>query len=91
MSDPQEIRDALARVEDAFHHGSGTPEFEPELDAAGEATEGRVVLQKGCRHLDAASTRLLAADFYTSVIEASFATIERTLEGYLVLVAGDDP
>lgn len=91
MSDPTEITEAIARVEDAFDHGRGEPEFEPKLDASIGANEGNVMLQKGCRNLEGASERLLDAEFYTSVVEHSFASIERTLEGYLVIVAGDDP
>lgn len=91
MTDPDEIIDAIDRVEDAFNHGHGRPEFEPKIDSSTEADEGKVMLQKGCRTLEAASEELLGADFYTSVVEHSFASIERTLEGYLVMVAGADP
>jgi HEPN domain-containing protein len=91
MTDSAEITEAIARVEDAFDHGHGEPEFEPKLDAATDANEGRVVLQKGCRNLEAAADPLLEAGFYTSVIEHSFSGIERTIEGYLVIIAGNDP
>lgn len=91
MTDPDDITTAISRVEDAFDHGHGEPEFEPKIDSATDANEGRVMLQKGCRNLEAASEQLLDAGFYTSVIEHSFAGIERTIEGYLVIVAGDDP
>lgn len=85
MTDPTEITEAIARVEDAFDHGHREPEFEPKIDPATDANESAVVLQKGCRNLEAAADRLLDAEFYTSVIEHSFSGIERTIGG----VSGD--
>lgn len=91
MSDPTELVDALAEAEDAFEHAHGRPEFEPGVDAASDTPPGKVRIQKGCRLLLAANTLESDGDHFTSVLEHAFAAIERTLEGYLVAIAGDDP
>lgn len=89
MSDPAELLDALADAEDAFTHAHGSPEFEPGIDA-GSDDSGVIQLQKRCRLLVTAATLQSNGDHFTSVLEHSFAAIERTLEGYLVSIAGAD-
>lgn len=91
MTDPDHLKEALNVASDAFDHGLGAPTFEPGIDSSNEADEGTVSLQKGCRLIESAEYTLERTDYYTSVVEHSFAAIERTFEGYLILVAGDDP
>lgn len=91
MSDPADLLDALTEAEDAFEHAHGKPEFEPGIDAGSDASPGAVRIQKGCRLLVAAATLRSDDDHFTSVLEHAFAAIERTLEGYLVAIAGADP
>lgn len=91
MTDPHDVTAALERASDAFDHGLGDPVFEPGIDSSGDAEEGAVSLQKGCRLIQSAEFTLANTDFFTSVVEHAFAAVERTFEGYLVLVAGDRP
>lgn len=90
MSDPAELLDVLADAEDAFTHAHGSPEFDPGIDASSKDA-GVIQLQKGCQLLVAADVLRADGDHFTSVLEHSFAAIERTLEGYLVSIAGADP
>lgn len=91
MTDPEEIADTIEDVEDAFAYGHGEPEFEAKIDSSTDAGEGEVMLQKGCRYLEAGEEALLDGGFYSSALEHGFSAIERTFEGYLVIVAGDNP
>lgn len=91
MTDPDHLKEALEAASDAFNHDLGAPTFEPGIDSSGDADEGTVSLQKGCRLIESAEYTLERTDYYTSVVEHSFAAIERTFEGYLILLAGDDP
>lgn len=91
MTDPHDVTVALERASDAFDHRLGEPVFEPGIDSSGDAEEGAVFLQKGCRLIRSGEFTLANTEFYTSVVEHAFAAVERTFEGYLVLVAGDRP
>lgn len=91
MTDPTEIQRALEAVADAFEYGHGEPGFEPGIDSSADADEGTVTLQKACRLLASAERTDDETDFYTSVVEHSFAAMERSIEGYLIRIAGDDP
>lgn len=51
MSDPTELLEGIAAAEDAFSHASGRPKFEPEINAAADADDGEVQIQKACRLL----------------------------------------
>lgn len=87
--DPNAIVDAVDAAEDAFGgHVHGYPEYEETLDPG--ADDSNVIqLRKACRLLDAC--RLLRAydGYHTSVIEMSFAAIERTLEFYALTASND--
>lgn len=90
MSDPNALTDAVADAQDAFTHAHGSPEFDPGIDASSKDA-GVIQLQKGCQLLVAADVLRADGDHFTSVLEHAFAAIERTLEGYLVSIAGADP
>lgn len=91
MSDPADLTEVLDAAEDAFAHAHGTPNFEPEIASDADAAAGEVQIQKGCRLLEAARVLNDEGDYYTSILEHSFAAVERTLEGYLVCFTGADP
>jgi hypothetical protein len=88
-NDPSVILDALDRAEDAFGgYTTGAPEYEQALDPA--ANEPPVIqLRKACRLLDACRTLREYDGYHTSVIEMSFAAIERTLEFYALTASND--
>lgn len=87
--DPSEILDALARAEDAFGgYTTGAPEFEADLDPTTNAPSV-IQLRKGCRLLNACRTLRSSDGYHTSVIEMSFASIERTLEFYALEASND--
>lgn len=90
-SDPGDLRDALEAAEDAFDHAYGAPNYEPNITSGHVAEAGEIRFQKACRLLRAAAVLREEGQYYTSVLEHSFAAIERTLEGYLIAVAGADP
>jgi hypothetical protein len=87
--DPSAILDALDRAEDAFGgYTTGVPRYEEHLDPT--ATQPPVIqLRKACRLLDACRTLRDCNGYYTSVIEMSFAAIERTLEFYALSASND--
>lgn len=85
--DPDAVEDALDAAEDAFEFvGVGAPTFEEGVDRADDWT---VQLGKACRLLDACRTLRQENGYYTSVIEMSFAAVERTLESYVLLRGRD--
>lgn len=90
-SDPSDLRRALESAEDAFDHAFGEPDHEPGIASRRTAEPGEIRLQKGCRLLMAADALREHGEYYTSVLEHSFATIERSMEAYLIAVAGMDP
>lgn len=80
--EPGELSEAVARVEDAFGGHLGPLDYEdgPDPDANDAAV---IQLRKACR---------LFRDhdgYHTSVIEMSFAAIERTLEFYALSASND--
>jgi len=86
--EPDDLGEAVARVEDAFSGQLGRPDYEEGLDP--NAHDADVIqLRKACRLLDAC--RLLRGHdgYHTSVIEMSFAAIERTLEFYALTASND--
>lgn len=87
--DPSDVLDALDRAEDAFGgYTTGAPEYEESLDP--EANQPPVIqFRKACRLLDACRTLREYDGYHTSVIEMSFAAIERTLEFYALSVSND--
>jgi len=87
--DSEAVLDALGRAEDAFGgYTTGAPEYEHHLDP--EANQPSVIqLRKACRLLDACRTLRDHNGYQTSVIEMSFAAIERTLEFYALSASND--
>jgi hypothetical protein len=87
--DSSVVLDALDRAEDAFGgYTTGAPEYEESLDP--EANQPPVIqLRKACRLLDACRTLREHDGYHTSVIEMSFAAIERTLEFYALSASND--
>jgi len=90
MSDPQELRRAIVAAEDAFSHAHGKPEFEPELNAGVDASDGEVQIQKACRLLDLAHKIDEVGEYYGAILEHSFIAIEHTFQGYLLAMTGAD-
>lgn len=86
--DPTALRNAIDMAEDAFDLvGHGSPVYEEHIcrDSAWQTQ-----LQKACRLLDASRTLRANDGYYTSVIEMSFAAIERTLEFYCLYASGNE-
>lgn len=68
-SDPQAVRDAGARAQDAFElRGRGRPTFEPGLSTD---DDWETQLTKGCRLLEVADVLIEQGGYYTAIIEAS--------------------
>lgn len=86
---PADVLDALDSAEDAFGGvTSGSPEYKTGLDPS--TTDLPVIqLRKACRLLDACRTLRANDGYHTSVIEMSFAAIERSLEFYALLASND--
>lgn len=86
--EPGELTAAVARVEDAFGGQLGPLNYEDGLDP--DANETAVIqLRKACRLLDACRLLREHDGYHTSVIEMSFAAIERTLEFYALTASND--
>lgn len=87
--DPAEVLDRLDRVEEAFGgYTTGRPTYEEHLDP--EGTDSDVIqLRKACRLLDACRLLRDHDGYHTSVVEMSFAAIERTLEFYALHASND--
>jgi hypothetical protein len=87
--DPSDIVDAHGRAEDAFGgHTMGRPEYEEGLDP--NAHDSDVLqLRKACRLLEACRVLRDQDGYHTSVIEMSFAAVERTLEFYALTASND--
>lgn len=86
--DPTALRSAIESAEDAFDLvGHGSPVYEKYI---GRDSAWQTQLQKACRLLDACRTLRANDGYYTSVIEMSFAAIERTLEFYCLYASGNE-
>lgn len=86
--EPDDLDDAVSRAEDAFGGQLGRPDYEEELDP--DAHDSDVIrLRKACRLLDACRLLRDHGGYHTSVIEMSFAAIERTLEFYALTSSND--
>jgi hypothetical protein len=86
--EPGELSEAVARVEDAFGGHLGPLDYEDGLDP--DAHDATVIqLRKACRLLDACRLLRDHDGYHTSVIEMSFAAIERTLEFYALSASND--
>jgi hypothetical protein len=84
--DPHSLEDAYDQVVDALDFQSGAT-YEPAVEPSGTAAQ--IQLQKACRHLEACDL-LHDEAFYGGVVELSFGAMERTLEGYMLAVLGND-
>ena len=85
---PDDLGEAVARAEDAFGGQLGRLDFEVGLDP--DAHDADVIqLRKACRLLDACRLLRDHDGYHTSVIEMSFAAIERTLEFYALTASND--
>lgn len=86
--DPDALDGAVAHAEDAFGGQLGRPDYEEGLDP--DAHDADVLqLWKACRLLDACRLLRDHDGYHTSVIEMSFAAIERTLEFYALTASND--
>jgi len=85
-NDPNALEDAYERVVDALEFQSGAT-YEPRIDSAG--SDEQIQLQKACRLLDACDS-LYEQEFYGSVVEMAFGTMERSLESYMIAVLGSE-
>lgn len=90
MSDPNELLEEIAAAQDAFGHAHGRPTFEPELNAAADASDGEVQIQKACRLLELTCDIDELGDYYGAILEHSFIIIEHTFQGYLLAMTGTD-
>lgn len=86
--DPDELTEAVSQAEDAFSGQLGRPDYEVGLDP-GEHDADVIQLRKACRLLDACRLLRDYDGYHTSVIEMSFAAIERTLEFYALTASND--
>lgn len=77
--DNSQIEDTLDEVAAEFRRNSGKPETGLEVD-----DPALLQLRKSCRLLDAVQTLRDQNGHYTVVIEASFASIERIIQFYLL-------
>lgn len=86
--EPDDLGEAVARAEDAFGGRVGRLNFEAGLDP--DANDADVIqLRKACRLLDACRLLRDHDGYHTSVIEMSFAAIERTFEFYALAASND--
>jgi hypothetical protein len=86
--EPDDLDDAISRAEDAFGGQLGRPEYEERLDPD-EHDADVIQLRKACRLLDACRLLREHDGYHTSVIEMSFAAIERTFEFYALTASND--
>ncbi len=86
--EPAELLNAVAHAEDAFAGQLGRPEYEEGLDPNTQDADV-IQLRKACRLLDASRLLRDYNGYHTSVIEMSFASIERTLEFYALTASND--
>jgi hypothetical protein len=86
--EPEDLTDAVAHAEAAFGGQLGRPDYEEHL--APDSNDSDVIqLRKACRLLDACRLLRDHDGYHTSVIEMSFAAIERTLEFYALTASND--
>ncbi|WP_436908655.1 DNA-binding protein [Halosimplex marinum] len=82
------LDDAINRAEDAFGGQLGRLEYEEGLDPD-EHDADVIQLRKACRLLDACRLLREHDGYHTSVIEMSFAAVERTFEFYALTASND--
>ncbi|MFB6284290.1 MAG: hypothetical protein ABEK59_10230 [Halobacteria archaeon] len=87
MSDPNDLLDNLEDAERAFEKGPLDTEYEEGLES-GESWKTQ--LTKACRYLESIR-KLRSIDGYNgSVAELSFSSIERSIEAFLICMAGGE-
>jgi hypothetical protein len=86
--EPENLVDAVAHAEAAFGGHLGRPDYEEHLDPDSHDSDV-IQLRKACRLLDACRLLRDYDGYHTSVIEMSFAAIERTLEFYALTASND--
>jgi hypothetical protein len=87
--DPEDVLDLLTRVEDAFGgYTTGRPNYEDHLNPD-EPDSDVLQLRKACRLLDACRLLRTHGGYHTSVVEMSFAAIERSFEFYALHASSD--
>ena len=86
--EPDDLGEAVAHAEDAFGGRLGQPDYEEWLDPSDHDADV-IQLRKACRLLDACRLLRDQDGYHTSVIEMSFAAIERTLEFYALTASND--
>jgi hypothetical protein len=79
--EPDDLADAVTHAEAAFGGQLGRLDYEAYLDPDSHGSDV-IQLRKACRLLDACRLLRDHDGYHTSVIEMSFAAIERTLECY---------
>lgn len=86
--EPDNLSDAINRAEGTFTGQLGRPDYEEGLDP--DKHDADVIqLRKACRLLDASRVLREHDGYRTSVIEMSFAAIERTFEFYALTASND--
>jgi hypothetical protein len=86
--EPDDLTKTISQAEDAFGGHLGRPDYEEGLDPD-EHDADVIQLRKACRLLDACRLLREHDGYHTSVIEMSFAAIERTLEFYALTASND--
>jgi len=87
-SDPRDVLDALEWAQDAFEGvGFGIPKVE---EGIAEGGGWETQLTKACKLLEVVDVLRAENGYYTAVIELGFGAIERSIEAYLVRMAGHD-
>lgn len=87
-SDPGDVLDALERAQDAFEGvGFGIPEVEEGIEEGGG---WKTQLTKACKLLEVVDVLRAENGYYTAVVELCFGAVERSIEAYLVAMAGNE-
>lgn len=86
--EPDDLGEALTRAEEAFDGQLGRPDYEDGLDPDAHGSDV-IQLRKACRLPDACRLIRTHDGYHTSVVEMSFAAIERTLEFYALTASND--
>lgn len=86
--EPADLDASLERAEDAFRGQTVSPDYESGLSPADHDADV-IQLRKACRLLDACRLLRSHDGYHTSVIEMSFAAVERTLEFYALTASND--
>jgi hypothetical protein len=86
--EPDDLGEAISRAEDAFGGQLGRPDYEEGLDPDEHGADV-IQLRKACRLLDACRLLREHDGYHTSVIEMSFAAVERSLEFYALTASND--